>query len=406
MKPLLLSAAFAFFSLAASAEQPRPLEFPDASDGRHVLAVDLHLHTVFSDGDVWPTVRVEEARRDGLALIAMTDHLEWQPKLDDIPHKDRNRSFEVASAAAQPAGVLVVNGAEITRGQPIGHINAVFIQDANPLLPPRTSARDQNEMRERFYDGAPESIASARASIDAAKSQGGFTFINHPSWTGQSRDGLVHLSPFHRKIIADKALDGIEVSNGDIYSEEAFRIALENDLAILGVSDIHGLIAWDYETEFNGANKTGESGVRTATLVLARERSADGVRRALFDRNTVAIQAKTLYGRERDLKPIVDGALTATLGNAIVEYGTPTAVFPLTIANAAPIPLTLRSISAQGFGGNSRTFTVPPLSAVTIRLTALERPQSLRAMSFQVLNAYVSPEKPLALDLAVQRAPN
>lgn len=406
MKTLLLCAALSVLPLAASAEEAKPLEFPAASDGRLVLAVDLHMHTVFSDGDVWPTVRVEEARRDGLSLIAMTDHLEWQPKLDDIPHKDRNRSFEVASGAAEPAGVLVVNGAEITRGQPIGHINAVFIKDANPLLPGKTSARNQEEMRERFFDGAPESLASARASIDAAKSQGGFTFINHPSWTGQSRDGLVHLSAFHRKIIADKALDGIEVSNGDMYSEEAFRIALENNLAILGVSDIHGLIAWDYATEFNSQNHTGEAGVRTATLVLAREKSVDGVRRALFDRNTVAIQAKTLYGRERDLKPIIDGALTATLGEAVVEYGAPTDVFPLTIANAAPIPLTLRSASVQGFAGNTRTFTVPARGAVTVRLTALARPQSLRAMPFQVLNAYVSPEKPLTLELAVERAPD
>lgn len=408
MKHLLLFAATSALAAAsaAAAEGGKPLEFPRASDGALVLAVDLHMHTVFSDGEVWPTVRVEEARRDGAALIAMTEHLEWQPKLDDIPHKDRNRSFAIASKPSEAAGVIVVNGAEITRGQPIGHINAVFLKDVNPLLPGKTSARNSAEMLERFYDGSPESLASARASIDAAKSQGGFVFINHPSWTGQSVDGLVRLSPFHRKIIADKALDGIEVSNGDIYSEDAFRIALENDLAILGVSDIHGLIAWDYATEFNGQNHAGAPGARTATLVLARENTADAIRRALFDRRTVAIQAKTLYGRARDLKPIIDGALTLTLGAPIVEYGTPTSVFPLTIANAAPTPLTLKSTSAQGFGGNPRSFTVPARGAVTLRLTALKAPEALRSMRFDVLNAYVSPEKALTIDLAVERPAN
>lgn len=404
MNHLPLSIALAaLLSAAAIAGEGKPLEFPNAADGRKVIAVDLHTHSVFSDGAVWPTVRVEEARRDGVALIATTEHLEWQPKLDDIPHKDRNRSFEVARGAAQAAGVAVVNGAEITRGQPVGHINAVFLSDANPLLPPQASARNGEEMAARFNEGSQANLASARAAVEAAKAQGGFVFINHPSWTGQSKDGLVHLSAFHRKIIADKALDGIEVSNGELYSEEAFRIALENNLAILGVSDIHGLIAWDYETEFNGANKSGERGVRTATLVLASDASPAAIRKALFDRHAVAIQAKTLYGRARDLKPIVDGALSLTLGDAIVEYSGPTMVYPLTIANAAPTPFTLRSLGTQAFDGNARTFTVPARSSITVKLSALTSPEALRTMTFEVLNAHISPEKPLTLDLAVDR---
>ena len=29
------------------------------------LSMDLHIHSVFSDGNVWPTIRVEEARLEG-----------------------------------------------------------------------------------------------------------------------------------------------------------------------------------------------------------------------------------------------------------------------------------------------------------------------------------------------------
>lgn len=399
----LISVAAIAAAQAQAADAGKALEFPAAADGRQVLAVDLHMHTVFSDGEVWPTVRVEEARRDGVALIAMTDHIEWQPKLDDIPHKDRNRSFMVASAAAEAAGVLVVNGAEVTRGQPIGHINAVFLNDVNALTPPKVSARNAEESRARFAEGTPENLASARASLDAAKAQGAFVFLNHPSWTGQSKTGIANFTAFHRKAVADKVLDGIEVANGEIYSEEAFRIALENNLAILGVSDIHGLIAWDYETEFNGANKNGEPGVRTATLVLARDRTPEAIRRALFDRATVAVMAKTLYGRARDLAPIVDGALTLRLEGPVVEYGEPTHVQKLTIANAAPIPLTLRSLSAQGFGGNARSFTVPARSEIRVQLTAAPKPEAIRSMAFEVLNAYATPEKPLRIELAVEQ---
>lgn len=65
----------------------RAIEFPDTAD-RLTLIVDLHTHIVFSDGHAWPKIRVSEALRDGLAALAITDHLEWQPHVIDIPHPD------------------------------------------------------------------------------------------------------------------------------------------------------------------------------------------------------------------------------------------------------------------------------------------------------------------------------
>lgn len=43
----------------------RHIEFPDTAEYQ-TLVLDLHTHSVFSDGHVWPTVRVSEALRDGL----------------------------------------------------------------------------------------------------------------------------------------------------------------------------------------------------------------------------------------------------------------------------------------------------------------------------------------------------
>ncbi len=60
------------------------INFPDIL-GQKTLKCDLHMHTVFSDGSVWPTVRVDEALRLGLDAIAITDHIEYQPHKDDIP---------------------------------------------------------------------------------------------------------------------------------------------------------------------------------------------------------------------------------------------------------------------------------------------------------------------------------
>ena len=32
-----------------------------APEGQSVVSTDLHIHTTFSDGSVWPNIRVEEA---------------------------------------------------------------------------------------------------------------------------------------------------------------------------------------------------------------------------------------------------------------------------------------------------------------------------------------------------------
>ena len=96
-----------FAALAAAipaVAQERAIEFPDV-DGYGTFAVDLHTHSVFSDGVVWPIIRMQESERDGLALMAVTEHLEYQPWREDIPHPDRNRSYVVASEYAAEGGV-------------------------------------------------------------------------------------------------------------------------------------------------------------------------------------------------------------------------------------------------------------------------------------------------------------
>ncbi|MEE8078869.1 MAG: hypothetical protein V3T18_07720, partial [Pseudomonadales bacterium] len=41
----------------------RIIEFPDTAT-HETLVVDLHTHSVFSDGHVWPSIRIGEALRD------------------------------------------------------------------------------------------------------------------------------------------------------------------------------------------------------------------------------------------------------------------------------------------------------------------------------------------------------
>ncbi len=358
-------------SLIAAASPPpaggqgREIEFPDVG-GYRTLAVDLHTHSVFSDGSVWPVTRVQEAERDGLALLAVTEHLEHQPRAADIPNPDRNRAFAVAEeyAGTEAPGVIVVNGAEISRSMPPGHCNAVFLSDANALL--------KDDVMEVFRE---------------ANRQSAFVFWNHPNWIPQRRDGVARLTDMHRRLIADGLLHGIEVANEGTYSAEALQIALDHDLAILGVSDVHGLVDWDYDVHGGGH--------RTATLVLAEERTAESIHEALRANRTAAWKDNELIGREDVLVPLLEAAVTVS--NVRRLQGT---VLTVTLSNRSDATFDLLSIGPQRFYDRGAIINLPPHGTADLSVTG-ENASDFE-LSFAVLNAIVAPETHPTLRLAVE----
>jgi hypothetical protein len=353
----------------------RVLVFPDTRDGRRVLSVDLHTHSVFSDGHVWPTVRTWEAQRDGLAAIAVTEHLEYQPRRSDIPHPDRNRSYQLASESAaklEGADLIVINGAEITRKLSPGHVNAVFVTDVNPL---RT-----------IEDSSADNLENAKQAMREAQRQGGFTFWNHPSWGRDFPDGVLVVPEAQRQLFSEGLIQGIEVANGHGYSPETFQAALDHNLVILGTSDIHGLIDYDYDLA------AGEH--RTVTLVLARQKSPEAIREALVKGETAALYLGHVIGREPQVRAIVESALT-------LIPGTPregSRVLPLTIRNASPIRMILRNVGTKRFSNASDILIVPAHGAVKVTLTATPDPSTV-VLPIEVSNAFIGPQRSLRTEL-------
>ncbi|MFN3521612.1 MAG: Sb-PDE family phosphodiesterase [Phenylobacterium sp.] len=343
--------------------ETRRMTFPNAASGALVLPVDLHTHSVFSDGHVWPSVRVWEAERDGLAAYAVTEHIEYQPHRADIPHPDRNRSYELSKSLAKP-DLLVIPGAEVTRSMPPGHVNAVFIADANKLL-----------------------VDDAEASLKEANDQGAFVFWNHPYWHAQRPSGVAELTDMHRDLIAKKLLHGIEVANGPDLSEEALTIALQNNLTILGTSDVHELVDWDYDVPGGGH--------RTVTLVLAQEKSLPAIKAALQAGRTVAWYKSFLIGREAHVADVVRGALTMTVADPLAN----TAVTPVTLANSSPADLVLRNVSNASFYDGADIVTVPARGQITLLLKATPKPAEAR-LRFEALNTWIAPRRHLAFDIA------
>lgn len=124
------------------AQRRNEIQVPDL-DGYTTLKCDFHMHTVFSDGLVWPTVRVDEAYREGLDAISLTEHIEYRPHKKDIV-ADHNRSFDLCQKQAEKLGILLIRGSEITRPMAPGHFNAIFLADSNPL--------EQKEYKDAFNE--------------------------------------------------------------------------------------------------------------------------------------------------------------------------------------------------------------------------------------------------------------
>ncbi|MFH1747355.1 MAG: PHP domain-containing protein [Planctomycetota bacterium] len=343
--------------LAAAAPPRHEIQFPDIP-GYRTLKCDFHIHTVFSDGYVWPTVRVDEAWREGLDVIAITDHIEYLPHKDDIP-KNHNRPYELAMERAQQHGIVLIRGAEITRATPPGHFNAIFLKDIDPLD------------TEDFYQ-----------VFDEAQRQQAFTFWNHPGWKGLESG---RWGEEHNSIWEQKQLHGIEICNGNSYYEYAHKLAAEKQLTLVGNSDIH-------EPSLDLTPTAEEH--RTLTLVFAKDQSIESVREALFAGRTAVWCQNKLYGRESELAAV----FAASVRVNPPHHRSDDRVW-LMIDNRCALDIELKRPGAGVLPGS---MTLPASAQTLLRIT-VPADWSPPAERFEVSNMLIGPGAPLSVDLTIPR---
>ncbi len=259
---LIVSVTFAGFG------QRKIVNLPDLP-GYVTLKCDFHLHTVLSDGNVWPTVRVGEAYRDGLDVISITDHIEYTPKKDYIP-VDHNASWKIAETTARDYNIILVKGTEITRSMPPGHLNALFITDASALV------------KDSVYD-----------VIEEAVKQGAFIQWNHPGWKSQQPDGIPRMYDIHSRLLKNKWMHGIEFFNHREYYPLVMTFCKQHNLAVMANSDMHGVISEEYKGKTN----------RPMTLVFAKTRTPESLKEAMFAGRTLAYFDDMIAGKEEYALP-------------------------------------------------------------------------------------------------------
>ncbi|MCX8065291.1 MAG: hypothetical protein N3G21_08995 [Candidatus Hydrogenedentes bacterium] len=244
----------------------REIKIPDIEEFK-VLKSDFHMHSVFSDGYVWPDLRIIESWATGLDVIAITDHVEG-PVSRPYLSGDDNTSYELAKGIADYYGILLVKGGEITKKQPYGHYNALFLNDVSLI-----------------------DVEDPLVAIENAVKQGAFIQWNHPEWNTATRNKF----EFQKKLLEKGYLHGVEISNGSEWYPYVLDWALENNLTLMSNSDLHGLIMGEFNLDrFQ----------RPMTLVLARNRTLESVREALDNKRTIAWIGDRLGGKEEWLSKL------------------------------------------------------------------------------------------------------
>lgn len=276
--------------------------------GYNCYKADLHVHTIYSDGDITPRQRVREAWYDGLDILAITDHLEARNyekymlralaphNPDGKPHKyyhagsvrlmedgtdpgirsNHNATFDeaVQFRDKEDYPLLLIKGSEISRKpQTQGHFNALFLKDVNAIY--------NIDTKETFRN---------------VHKQGGLVIHNHPGYRRNTTDK----SEWQAEVYAEKLFDGVEIVNGTKFYPKMIRRCVEENLIMIGATDTHRPTSgmWKDLGCF-----------RTMTIILAKELTEEAIKEAMLDRRTLVYSGGDLMGEEKWLVELLNASL-------------------------------------------------------------------------------------------------
>lgn len=363
MRQTLRTAGWILLAAALAAAQLRdPLPVPDLP-GYRTLKCDFHMHTVFSDGQVWPTVRVSEAWRDGLDAIALTDHIDYQPHKEDV-RSDPARPHALARGMAEQLGILLIPGLEIAQGNI--HFNIIFVTEFDA------------------YRGLDQ-----RAALRAARQQNAFAIWNHPGWRVPKAEWFPLVAEYYQ----EKLFQGMELVNGTTFYPEAFPWIEERGLTLIASTDVHGLTAMEYP------NRT-----RTITLVFATSRDLAGIREALVARRTAGWQGDRVWGAETYLFGLWQGAVR--LENPELR-GRPGSNVALRLLNDSALPFHLQPRQAPAWLRVARGAELRGQSAAGLMLNlAKDAPLGTHdvELGLEVANFHTAPGRTLTVRVPLRVA--
>jgi hypothetical protein len=319
------------------------IKIPDIF-GYKTLKGDFHSHTIFSDGSVTPQERVNEAWREGLDILALTDH---NTPFREYIKADYNTAFDLAKGTALRKGIILVKGIEYTGSKPVGHLNFLFIGDANPYS---------------------DSSKTAKETIELAANSGAFVVYNHPGWPDMNSD----LFDLQIDLLAKKKIHAMEVINGYEIYPIVTDYCNKYSIAPLSSTDIHDPIQSIYDVDRMPRN---------FTLVFAKEKTLESVKEAMFAGRTVAYANNILVGKPEFLLELLKKSLIVS------NFKTENGEFFCDITNTSDICYVLER-------PNNKIISFP--ADRTVQLSG-----SLKSLAevYQLTNTYISSSRHIELSL-------
>lgn len=276
--------------------------------GYNVYKADFHTHTIYSDGNITPSLRVREAWSDGLDILAITDHIEYRrierdlikymgeyikeeyrnlPKgvntnLQGVAADERgilanlNANYDEAIESNQQYGMLIVRGVEITRNE--GHFNAIFTTDNNKIYHP-----------------------NIKQSIQNAVDQGAYVFQNHPK---RNKETKTKMTPLAEELHSKGLVRGIEIGNGHAFWGWLVPYGIKNNQAFFSNSDGHSTIAERFQPYYN------DGVYRNMTFVLAKKCDEKSIKEAIEKGRTIAYHNNRLIGKEEYLAELFKASVS------------------------------------------------------------------------------------------------
>lgn len=371
----VLSLTAVVLSARAQDTAAKKSSLPDIP-GYTTLKCDFHMHTVFSDGHVWPTFRVHEAVRDGLDAISLTEHIDFEGQPDDIK-RNYNRAYEIASEAAKNKNLLIIRGAEISPRVPPYHNNALFLQDANAIPSPY-----MKDWKKKFVMKNNIHHDELMAPFLEVKKQGAFVFYNHPGYAWWDKKDTNIFTPFHKELLEKGILAGVEVANSGRYNIIAHRLAMQYNLTMVCNTDEH----YDMAARYYNTH-------RPMTLVFARSRSVEGIRDALQARRTAVYFDDYIIARQPEAEAFFKAALQVSTEKK-TRNGEP--ILLVKYLNTSDIPFTVRVRAPFNVEGLPLGQTVlKPHETTTVILKAIWQYPAQVPVQMEVSNILVSPDEAL-----------
>ncbi len=359
----------------------RKMDLPDVP-GYFTLKCDFHMHTVFSDGHVWPSFRVNEAQQDGLDAISLTEHIDYEGHPDEVA-RNYNRSYEIAKESAAKSGLLIIRGAEISPRVPPYHNNALFLSNANVIPSPY-----MKDWKKKFV--MKDSIAhdELMAPFLAVQQQDAFVSYNHPGYSWWDKKDTSIFTSFHKELLEKKILKGVEVVNSGVYNIIAHRIAMQYNLTILCNTDEH----YDMYARYYKSH-------RPVTLVFAKEKTEAAIKEALLQKRTALYFGEYIVARESDAEAFFKACLDVKTETK-VRNGEPIAM--VHIFNKSDVPYRVKAtadFNIEGFPLGQAVLT--PHDTTTFILKAMFSSPASTTLKMDVNNILVSPDEPLHTSFAI-----